>query len=181
MEPVIKARTDYDFAHLVDLQRVGAQTGSRQWMLFRRGIILAAAAACAFLGVTIMTSTDGNASQAVVYFLLSAILGGMCFFFHHYSAWRIKRKIGKQKVQDEFAFGDYGVDITRGAESVRYPYSDCDNLLETEMAFYLFHHRGKGLVISKSQIEGGTPDDLRALLEEKCQIKTRWVGRDAKA
>lgn len=181
MEPVIKARTDYDFAHLVDLQRIGAQTGSRQWMLFRRGIILAAAAACAFLGVTIVTSTNGNMSQAVIYFLLAAVLGGMFFFFHHYSAWRIKRKIGKKKVQDEFTFGDYGVDITRGAESVRYPYSDCDNLLETELAFYLFHHRGKGLVISKSQIEGGTPDDLRALLEDKCQIKTRWVGRNTKS
>ena len=180
MEPAIKAKTDYDFAHLVDLQRVGAKTGGKQWILFRRGILLAAAVGCALLGVTIMTNTDGNLAQALVYFLLAVVLAGMFCFFPHYSAWRIKRKIGKQKIPDEFAFGDYGVDITRGDQSVRYPYSDCDTLLETELAFYLFHQRGKGLVISKRQIEGGTPDDLRALLEDKCQVKTRWVGRDKK-
>lgn len=181
MEPAMKARTDYDFDHLLDLQRVGAKTGGKQWMLFRRGIILVAAVACAALGVSILTTTQGNLAQALVYFLLAVVLGGMFCFFHHYSAWRIKKKIGKKKVPDEFVFGDYGVDITRGSESAHYPYADCDKLLETELAFYLFHHRGKGLVISKSQIEGGTPDDLRSLLEDKCQVKTRWAGRSAKA
>ena len=181
MEPAMKARTDYDFAHLLDLQRVEAKTGGKQWILFRRGILLAAAVGCALLGVTIMNNTDGNLVQAMIYFLLAVVLGGMFCFFHHYSAWRIKKKIGKKKVPDEFVFGDYGVDITRGDQSVRYPYADCDKLLETELAFYLFHHRGKGLVISKSQIEGGTPDDLRSLLEDKCQVKTRWAGRSAKA
>lgn len=181
MEPAMKARTDYDFAHLVDLQRIAGQTGDKQWIMIKRGIVLAAAVGCAFLGVTILTSTDGNLVQAMIYFLLAVVLGGMFCFFHHYSAWRIKRKIGKKKVPDEFVFGDYGVDITRGSESAHYPYADCDKLLETELAFYLFHHRGKGLVISKSQIEGGTPDDLRSLLEDKCQVKTRWAGRSAKA
>ena len=181
MEPAMKARTDYDFAHLVDLQRVEAQTKNKRWLLFRRGILLVAAVGSAFLGVTILTSTDENPGLAMVYFVLAVILAGMFCFFSHYSAWRIKRKIGKQKVVDEFVFGDYGVDITRGPQSVRYPYSDCDTLMETELAFYLFHHRGKGMAISKSQIQGGSPDDLRSLLEEKCQIKTRWVGRSAKA
>ena len=175
------ARTDYDFAHLVDLQRVAAQTRSRQWTMIQRGILLAAAAACTFLGVSILTSTQGNVGQAVVYFLLAAVLVGMCLFFHQASAWRMKRKIGKKRVMDQFRFGELGVDITRGSESAHYPYADCDTLLETELAFYLFHHRGKGLVISKSRLEGGTPDDLRALLEDRCQVKTRWVGRSAKA
>ena len=180
MEPTMKARTDYDFAHLVDLQRVAAQTRNRQWTMIQRGIILAAAAACVYLGISILTSTQGNAAQAVVYFLLAAVLVGMCLFFHQASAWRMKRKIGKKQVADQFHFGELGVDITRGAESAHYPYADCDTLLETELAFYLFHHRGKGLVISKGQIEGGAPDDLRAFLEEKCQVRTRWAGRGAK-
>lgn len=176
----MRARTDYDFAHLVDLQRVGAHTGNKQWVMLRRGIVLAAAAACAFLGGNILLTTRGNVGQAVVHFVLALVLVGVFCFFHQFSAWRLKRKIGRKKVPDQFTFGDYGVDITRGSESAHYPYSDCDTLMETELAFYLFHQGGKGLVISKGQIEGGSPDDLRALLEEKCQVQTRWVGRGPK-
>ncbi len=176
----MKARTDYDFAHLVDLQRVGSQTGNRQWNLLRRGIILAAAAVCVVVGVSILMNTSGNAAQAGVYFLLAALLAGAFCFFHQVSAWRLQQKIGKKKVPDEFSFGDSGVDITRGTQSVHYPYADCDKILETELAFYLFHQTGKGLVISKGQIEGGTPDELRSLLEEKCGVTTRWVGRGPK-
>ena len=74
MEPAIKAKTDYDFAHLVDLQRVGSKTGGKQWILFRRGILLAAAVVCALLGVTIMTN-QRNLAQALVYFLPAVVLG----------------------------------------------------------------------------------------------------------
>lgn len=176
----MRARTDYDFAHLVDLQRVGSHTGNRQWTLLRKGIILAAAVVCAALGVSILMSTSGNAAQAGVYFLLAVLLVGVFCFYYQFSAWRLKAKIKRNKVPDEFVFGDAGVDITRGTQSVHYAYSDCDRMLETELAFYLFHQKGKGLVISKSQIEGGTADELRALLEEKCGVKTQWVGRRTK-
>ena len=176
----MRATTDYDFAHLVDLQRMGSHTGNRQWNMLRRGIALAAAGACIFLGVSILVQTNGNVGQAAVYFLLGALLIGVSVFFYQFSAWRLKRRIGKNRVSDQFSFEEDGVDITRGEQSAHYPYKDCDNLLETELAFYLFHRQGKGLVISKSRIEGGSPDDLRALLEEKCQVQARWVGRSTK-
>lgn len=181
MSPTMKARTNYDFALLVDLQRMGAHTGNRQWILLRKGILLAATAACVLIGGSILLSTDGNAAQAGVYFLLAAGLACVFCFFHQVSAWRLQRKIGKKKVPDEFVFGPEGVDITRGAQSVHYDYTDCDRLLETELAFYLFHHKGAGLVIGKGEIQGGTADELRSFLEEKCRVSTQWVGRGPKA
>lgn len=180
MAETMKARTDYDYAHLVDIHKVSAKTRDKKWIMIRRGIVLAAAVVCAGVGVSVLAQRDGDMKQAGIYLLIGLILLGVFFFFPHFSAWRTKGKIGKNPKPDLFVFGDDNVEITRGEQTVSYPYHDCNTLLETELAFYLYHHRGQGLVISKKQIEGGTHDDLRTWLEKKCGIKTDWIG-DRKA
>lgn len=177
MEPAMKARTDYDFAHLVDLHKVSAKTRDKKWIMLRRGIVLVVAVACVGLGAVVLSQRDGDMRQAGIYLLIGLILLGVFAFFPHFSAWRMKGKIGKNPKPDLFVFGNDEVEITRGEQTVSYPYRDCDTLLETELAFYLYHHRGQGLVISKKQIEGGTHDDLRTWLEKKCGIKAGWLGR----
>lgn len=175
------AQTDYDFAHLVDLKRIAGKTMDRQRTRIHRGLTLAAAAACGLAGGSIIMQGDRTQnSMAVVYFLLCGVLLAMFVFFDQAAGWRAKKKMGKNPVTDHFTFGPYGVDIVRGEERAHYPYSDCDRLMETELCFYLFHVRGKGLTISKQSIQGGTPGELRAWLEEKCGVKAQWMGEKQK-
>lgn len=177
---MMTAKTQYDYAHLLDLRRVAAKTVEKKETMIRRAMVLVLALICAGVGVAVITGQNGTAGQGAIYFLLGAILLGVFVLYDHFSAWRIKQKTRRNQVPDQFTFGPYGVDITRGEQSVHYQYSDCDILYETELALYLFHHRGKGLVISKGQIQGGTPEELRSWLEGQCQIKAQWMGRSLK-
>ena len=44
--------------------------------------------------------------------------------YYRLVAARMERKTRKKRSPDHFVFGEYGVDITRGEEKARCPYSD---------------------------------------------------------
>ncbi len=176
MAEYMTARTDYTFEELVDLKRVAGRTMDRARVTLHRGVILLLAAACPVLGVLVLAGPRPDYAVAGVYFLLGAVMLVASWKYYRLVAARMERKTRKKRSPDHFVFGEYGVDITRGEEKARCPYSDCARLLETGLCFYLFHQGGKGLTISKANIQGGSPDELRAWLEGKCQLQAQWMG-----
>lgn len=176
MADYMTARTDYTFEELVDLKRVAGKTMDRARVTLHRGVILLLAVACPVMAVLVLAGPRPDYTSAGLYFILGAVMLVTFWKYDRVMAMRMERKTRKKRVPDHFTFGEYGVDVTRGEEKVRCPYSDCGRLLETELCFYLFHRGGKGLTISKANIQGGTPDGLRAWLEEKCGLQARWMG-----
>ncbi len=176
-ESPITARTDYDYPILLDLKRVEVQTTGSKRVKYYRMAFLVVAAFCAALAVMFLLEGPETFRQAVAYFLLGILMLVLRAFYPEVAAWRTKRAIKRHPVTDLFVIEEDGVQIARGEDKAFYPYEECNALLETEMALYLFHNKGRGLTIAKRGVQGATPEQLRELLERRCGVKARWMGR----
>ena len=66
-----------------------------------------------------------------------------------------------------------------GRGDFHYPYSSCVRLVETEKNVYFVTQQGDTLVLSKENLRGGTPEELRRWLTEHCRLPivvldSRW-------
>ena len=179
-EQTITARTDYDFPTLLDLKRVEVQTTGSKRVKYYRMLFLVVAAFCAALAVVFFIEGAETFGQAVVYLLLGGLMLVLRAFYPEVSAWRTKRMLKRHPVTDVYDFREEEFDLTRGMDVATYPYEECNSLLETELAFYLFHNRGRGMVIAKRGVQGCTPEELKALLEERCGLTARWMDHKSK-
>ena len=194
-EQTITARTDYDYPILLDLKRVEVQTTGSKRVKYYRLAFLVVAAFCAALAVSFVIEGPETFGQAVVYLLLGALMLVLRAFYPEVAAWRTKRMLKRHPVSDEYDFWEDEFQMSRvqekaasllqsgigqGRDSTTYPYEECNSLLETELAFYLFHNKGRGMVIAKRGIQGGTPEELKALLEERCGVTARWMDHKSK-
>ena len=194
-EQIITARTDYDYPILLDLKRVEVQTTGSKRVKYYRMLFLVVAAFCAALAVVFFIEGAETFGQAVVYLLLGGLMLVLRAFYPEVTAWRTKRMLKRHPVFDEYDFWENEFQISRvqeksvsllqsgtgqGRDSATYPYEECNSLLETELAFYLFHNRGRGMVIAKRGVQGCTPEELKALLEERCGLTARWMDHKSK-
>lgn len=194
-EREITARTDYDFPTLLDMKRVEVQTTGSRRVKYYRMAFLVVAAFCAALAVSFFIEGPETFGQAVVYLLLGALMLALRSFYPEVAAWRTKRMLKRRPVFDEYDFREDEFQISRvqekavsllqsgtgqGRDSATYPYEECNSLLETELAFYLFHNKGRGMVISKGGIRGCAPEELKDLLEERCGVTARWMDHKSK-
>ena len=194
-ERTITARTDYDFPTLLDMKRVEVQTTGSRRVKYYRMAFLVVAAFCAALAVSFFIEGSETFGQAVVYLLLGVLMLVLRAYYPEVAAWRTKRMLKRHPVFDEYDFWEDEFQISRvqektvsllqsgtgqGRDSTVYPYEECNSLLETELAFYLFHNRGRGMVIAKRGVQGCTPEELKALLEERCGLTARWMDHKSK-
>ena len=194
-EQTITARTDYDYPILLDLKRVEVQTTGSKRVKYYRLAFLVVAAFCAALAVSFFIEGSETFGQAVVYLLLGVLMLVLRAYYPEVAAWRTKRMLKRHPVFDEYDFREDEFQISRvqektvsllqsgtgqGRDSTVYPYEECNSLLETELAFYLFHNRGRGMVIAKRGVQGCTPEELKALLEERCGLTARWMDHKSK-
>ena len=49
--------------------------------------------------------------------------------------------------------------------------------MEAERSIYVFLESGRGLILDKSNLMGGSVEELRALLQEKTGKPLEWFGR----
>ncbi|MGE4276647.1 MAG: YcxB family protein [Lawsonibacter sp.] len=176
MSTHLKTRTDYDLDQLEELQRVMGRTFARKQTLRKRGSALVTGGLS--MGIGLMLALRHN---SVVLSLLCCILGvllmGWSVFFYPFTAWSASKAMGKNREGNEFHFEREEILAVRGTESSRFPYTNCAQLLETEQNFYFIMENGQGLMLDKKNVKGGTPADLRALLEEKCGKTAAWAGK----
>lgn len=173
---MLKTNTDYDRVHMEELQRVAGKTFAKEDV--RRKRVIALGVAGIFLG--------GGAGLAVwkgvgAVPILLCVVGVLALlwsvFYYPFTGWGSSLNLGSARNGNEFFFEKRGILAMRGGESARYPYEDCSMLLEAERSFYFFTQGGQGMLLDKENIQGGTADDLRAWLEEKCGRSVTWAGR----
>ena len=174
---VIRTHTEYDFDQLVQLQRVVGESLNPKAVRSQR--ISAILGGLGFAGAGVLLAWKGEGVLALVFCLLGLgfILSGIGYYY--VAAYRAYRGQKGERGYD-YIFEKKAIHASRGKAFAAYPYTDCRDLLETESAFYLLLD-GQGLVVDKSNVKGGTVEELSTLLQERCGCSFTWMGKGKKA
>lgn len=163
----LRTQTDYDLEQLEELQRVAGKTFAKQRSKGKR--LSAFSWGIGFLAAGIVLLVRHNSVFLTLIFCgigLLRLANGV--FFYPWAAWRAYQGLGKGQEGNEYLFEKSEILAVRGKESSRYPYADCGRLLETEKNFYVVLTNSQSLMLDKRRVKGGTVDELRRLLEERC-------------
>ena len=161
-------RTEYDAAHLEELQwvldqalerNIGAMAKTRHYLL--GGVMIAAGA---------LFATQGGFQIAFGVLLcgvgLHVIDRGRRYFM--YMASKIRKKMPLAFTGNDYTIDEMGIQIINAIGTAEYAYEDCSRLVETEKNLYLIMKDNQGVILDKSNIEGGSVEELRAYLIEHC-------------
>ena len=175
MASVLKTHVDYNFSRLEELQRAVGRTYARARVRRSRGVILLLGAGLAASGV-VLAMRNEPLPPVLVCSILSALLLLRGIFYYPFSALKTMLFM-KNRMDNEYILEKDAIRAVHGEDSCRYPYSDCAALLETERHLYFFMNSGQGFMLSKENVQGGTGDELRARIVEKCGKDPTWAGR----
>lgn len=173
---VFKTHTDYNLEQMEELQRVMGRTLARKETLRKRTFFLAWGAVLMGAGL-FLAVWNGSVLLALVLCALGAVLLVRGIFFYQLAAWASTRGLGDQTMGTDNFLEKSEILVVRGKDSTRYPYSSCWKLLETERSIYFMMENGQGLILDKGSLHGGTVEELRNWLTEKCGKPLTWVGR----
>ena len=181
----MKTWTAYDKEIMEELQMVAGKTFDKEQTKKRRiesaawGALLIAAAVYLYVRVKIV-------SFIVLPVVLIAV-GGLLIYraieFYKVTAAvtvRYMKKHNMQAHRNDFIFEEDEIVMINGEEETSYDYLNCSQIAEADRCiFFIINNKG-GLMMDKGHLEGGTLEEFRAMLEEKCQRKLLWVGKAKK-
>lgn len=175
----MRTHTDYDFQHVEELQRVVSKSITHAVTRRTRisnlawGVLgLAAAVLLAFRGINWIIVT--------LLSLLSLFLLAKSVFFYQFTAFGVRQAMDKDIVGSDYILEKSYMLVMNAKGSSQYAYSDCFRLLETEGNIYYIMKNGQGLILDKANLKGGSVEELRAWMEEKCGKKIEWMGKKKK-
>ena len=176
---MLKTSTDYDRTCMEELQRVAGQTFAKTSIHRKRvgaligGLAVLAAGAGVVLGL-------GNL-WGLALCVLGALSGAWSIWYYPFTGWASCRNLGKNRQPCDFFVGKREIILTQGGKRESVPYAQCARLMEAEKHMFVFLDSGRGLILNKSNLMGGTVEDLRRLLEEKTGKTVEWFGRSGSA
>ena len=172
---VLEIHTDYDVAHLEELQRVLSKAVNPEIAKKTKRTCFLVGAAMLITGVVLlMISEKPLMSSAVM-----AVLGIFCMergvnYFKH-SAKSIRRKMNRNFTGNDYILDELGIRIENVTGVLEYTYEDCERLLETNKNIYIMLKDGQGLILDKNNLTGGSVEQLRTWLEENCKKQLEQV------
>lgn len=170
----LEIHTDYDVAHLTELQHVmstAVNPGVAKSMIrscYLAGVIAVVA------GIALMIM----AQKVMVMSLIIIGLGVYCLergvnYFKH-AGKSIRRRMNPGFTGNDYIVDELGIRVENLTGVLEYRYEDCDRLLETRDNIYMMMKDGQGLILDKYNMEGGSPEQLRTWLEDNCQKKLEY-------
>lgn len=176
MSTQMRTRTLYDYPHLEELQRVGAKSFAKKMSIGLRIFLLLTGALDLAAGLYAAVNFD---SPFVALFLcvVGTLLLIWGIFFFPIRAWMVKKTLNDPELYNEFVFSPDELAVYTKDREAHLPYTDCAMLLEAELSLYMILPNKQGMMMDKANLKGGSVDQLRAFLEEKCGQTTRWVGK----
>jgi len=178
MSTQMRTKTPYDFPHLEELQRVSAKSFAKKLNLGLRTFLFLIGILDLVAGIHLLSR--GSVGMSVFLCLMGAAVLAWALFFYSVRAWAVGRALGGSDFTNEFVLGEEEMVVYADNIEQHVPYSMCAMLLEADLCFYLIQDNKQGLMLDKDNLKGGTVDQLRAFLEEKCAQTTRWVGKKRK-
>ena len=173
----LKTRTVLDLEHLEEIQRVTDRNivpnCVRRTQVLNYGLgalALVVGICCAVLG-----------QQPLVGLVFGAV--GVFFLVRGAMIYRVVARMTQKRVDKAAETTEYIMEKpyiwgVNGRGDTHYPYSSCIRLLETTRNFYVVTDQGRTIMLDKGNLTGGTADDLRDWLEERCQMEVEQVGPD---
>lgn len=164
-------RTEYDAAHLEELQRVldqamergiGAMAKKKHYLL--GGVMLVAGAIIATQGG--LQSIFGVLSCGAGIYVIDH---GRRYFT--YMARKIRKQMPPAFTGNDYTIDEMGIQIINAIGTAEYGYEDCSRLIETDNNLYLIMKDDQGMILDKSNVEGGSAEELRTHLIERCSAK----------
>lgn len=172
----MRTHTDYDYERLLELKRVigKALTHGRT---ARRRVANAAVGLFTLVVAGVLIFFEKNLIlvliliAAALYFILWSV------FYYQLSALTTLRAMDSKAASADFFLEKNYLLAANGRDGTQYRYDTCLRLLETEGNLYFIMEDGQGLILDKTNLKGGTADQLRAWMEEKTGKKAEWMGK----
>lgn len=172
----MRTHTEYDFRHVEELQRVVSKSITTS--VTRRSRISSIAwGVCALMFMVFLIARDFNLVIAVLAGLMGLFMLARGVFYYKFVTLGIRQTMDKEVTGSDYILEKSYMLVTNPKGSTQYAYSDCYRLLETEGNFYYIMKNGQGLILDKTELKGGSVDELRAWMEEKCGKKAEWMGK----
>ena len=173
-----KIHTDYGMKNMEELQRVVGWRFAQNRTVKRRAGFFSWGAGCFAIGLYLALQKN-NVTLAVICCVVGSLMLAYGLFFFQVSAWTALRAMGGNKGGTDFTLDKTGIFAERCGARSHFDYDSCTHLLETNRNFYVVTRVGQGLILDKEQIKGGSAEELRQVLEERCDVTTEWMGKGA--
>ena len=174
----MKPYTDYDLAHLEELQRVVC-TNFRPKESHRTRMFNIVAG-IGFEVFALVMLIRQKVPAAIFFMLFGAFMVTRGILFYRFLALGVRQRMDKAVNGSEYILEKSYMLVINSRGSNQYSYSRCDRLLETENNIYFILEGGQGLLLDKNNLKGGSVEELRAWMGEKCQKSIEWVGKPRK-
>ncbi len=175
----MKTHTEYDFQHVEELQRVVSKAITAS-VTRRSRISNLAWGVCALTAMIFVISRGFHPIFAGILGVLGLFLIIRSVFYYKFVAFGIRQTMDKAVTGSDYILEKSYMLVTNPKSSTQYAYTDCHRLLETEGNLYYIMKNGQGLILDKANLKGGSVDQLRAWMEEKCGKKAEWMEKKKK-
>lgn len=170
----MKTHTDYDFRHIEQLQRVVSRTVNPR-VVRRTRISNAALGLCLLLMAAVVVACWKNYVLMGIFGVLGLFNVARGIFYYQFTAFGVRQGMDRSVTGSDYILEKSGLLVTNVKGGHRYPYADCFKLLETEDNLFFIMESGQGLILDKGNLKGGSVDELRAWMEEKCGQKAEFI------
>ena len=174
-----RVHTDLDYPRLLEMHRVVdgvlAPGCLRKKQRFNISVALIDVAVGAFC-----FQASRQIWVAVMFGALAALFLAAGIFYFRIAALTAKRQMDRRTFSTDYTFRDGEMTGANARGEAHYPYENCGRLVETEENLYFVTARGEVVMLAKSGLQGGTAEQLREFLREKCGREIETVGPDWK-
>ena len=172
---VLEIHTDYDAAHLEELQRVLSQTVNPEIAKSSKRSCYIAGGLAVVAGVGLMVAMHKVMAMAMVIVGLGlfCLERGVNYFKH--AGKSVRRRMNPAFTGNDYILDELGIRVENVTGVLEYNYEDCDRLLETEKNVYIILNDGQGLILDKNNLQGGSVEQLHTWLEENCKKQLEFV------
>lgn len=166
--------TEYDMDCLEELQRVISKAIDPS-VARKERLVGLVWSVCAFTVSVLMLLGSWHPALVALLFVIGVFFAARILRVYRSMARKAWMDMNKNILRTDYAFEKSHLTASNAAGSSQYPYSHCLRLLETDARIYLILRGGQGIVLDKSHVSGGSPDQLRTWLESRCGKQTERI------
>lgn len=165
----LRTHTDLDLSLVEEMQHVADRVLVPNCIRKSQAFYLGMGVLCLGIGAGSVLAGRQPLVGAVFGLLALAMLGWGAMAYH-IAARKTYRQMEKAAQSTDYVLEKESLWAANGRGDFHYPYSSCVRLVETEKNIYFVTQQGDTLVLSKENLRGGTPEELRRWLTEQCRL-----------
>ena len=176
----LEIHTDYDVAHLEDLQRVISKAVDATMAQSVKRIDITFGVLMLLAGAVLMLAMKRILAVGVVLAVIGVVFINQGLHYNQHAAKNTRKKMNPAFTGNDYILDELGIRVENALGVMEYKYEDCNRLLETQQNIYMMLNDGQGLILDKNNIEGGSVADLRSCLEQNCGKELEQVDVSGK-